>query len=78
VIGTTLFAITTDSEEPDLTAIEALAEAWASIDGELEKFRAERSAADYGSGTYVGYLEEAKELIKRIERRGYTVAPLSE
>lgn len=60
-----------------MTAQEAIAEAWASIDGELEKFRAERSATDYGSGTYVGYMEEAKELIKRIERRGYTITPLS-
>lgn len=52
--------------------IEAFAEAWASIDGKLEKFKAEKGR-DYleedNSGTYVGYCAEARELLLRADSR---------
>src|SRR5262249_40442351 len=51
-------------------AIEALAEAWASLDGNLEGFHAGRAGEDT-EGHYHGYLSDAAELAKRLERRGY-------
>ena len=61
--------------------IEALADAWASIDGKLEKFRAGKGAADIRDepgGHWSGYMEEAREMIQRLEKRGFTVVPLSQ
>ena len=57
------------------TAIEALADAWASIDGKRKEFRRGRTAKSYTAygGHYPGYMEEAKEMVKRLEARGYTV-----
>lgn len=64
--------------------IEAVAEAWASIDGELDDFRRERELKDPISalmndptftGRYIGYVEDASELIRRVEARGFTVVP---
>lgn len=63
----------TDAE----TAIEALADAWASIDGNLDDFRAGKTAPsieDFG-GHYAGYIEDAKELAKRLQARGFWIAP---
>ena len=56
----------------------AVADAWASIDGKLEEFRAEKAmAADdprrVASGCYDGYLHEAGELVRRLRQRGYSV-----
>lgn len=68
-----------------MTPTEALAEAWASIDGELDAFRREReldiSIAEMikdptFTGHYLGYMEEAVEMIKRLRARGYAVVPL--
>lgn len=61
----------------DLALVEALAEAWASIDGKAEKFLACKAdrAAENNMGHYGGYVAEARELIRRLERRGYTVTP---
>lgn len=58
-------------------AFYALAESWASIDGKLEKFHACRDDAklDETAGYYIGYMTEAEEMIKRLERRGFTVVP---
>jgi hypothetical protein len=53
-------------------AIEALAEAWASLDGKLEEFHAGRGGEDTESH-YHGYLSDAAELAKRLERRGYVI-----
>ncbi len=55
--------------------IEALAEAWASIDGRLERFRACKAdkALDLKDGSYSGYMCEAEEMIERLETRGFTV-----
>jgi hypothetical protein len=62
--------------------ITALAETWASMDGKLDAFRREmtmdpldRNAPDY-TGHYEGYKEDAKELLRRLETRGYTIVPI--
>lgn len=57
---------------------EALAEAWASIDGKLDRFRACKvdPELEFVGGYYGGYMIEAKEMILRLEKRGYTVVPL--
>lgn len=57
-----------------LGAVEALAEAWASIDGKLDEFRA--ANGEDVTGHRDGYLIEAAEMIERMERRGYTVVAL--
>lgn len=59
----------------DKRMVEAVAEAWASIDGKLEKFRWERDNPHAPEtrigGYYNGYMHEAEELLKRVEARGY-------
>jgi len=62
------------------TAIDALAEAWASIDGKLDKYLIDKGT-DGGMvdlhgmpyGFYDGYQADATELLTRLEGRGYTV-----
>jgi len=58
--------------------IEALAEAWSSIDGRLEKFRADKGVhlEDGSTGHYQGYCCEAEEMIRRLNSRGFDVVPL--
>lgn len=58
-----------------MTAIEAVAEAWASIEGRLIRFRAGKTdrSPDRVDGTYQGYMVEAAELIARVERRGFVL-----
>lgn len=65
--------MSTATDEP--AAVEALAEAWASIDGKAEKFLACKADRDVEmkGGYYRGYLADAEALIERLERRGYTV-----
>lgn len=61
-----------------MDSTEALAEAWASIDGNLDKFRAGKTAPnieDFG-GHYAGYMVEAEEMIRRLATRGYWLAPM--
>jgi hypothetical protein len=57
------------------TMVEAVAEAWASIDGKLEGFRHGQEFPDSDrarcEGYYDGYMHEAAELLERIEARGY-------
>ena len=60
------------------TPAEALADAWASIDGKVEKFRKGKTAKSimsYG-GYYAGYMEDAEELISRLHARGFNVTKL--
>lgn len=66
--------------QPNQDAIYALAAAWASIDGKLEAFSAERgmSIAVAPTGHYEGYMSEAEELIERLKSRGYKLVPLAE
>ena len=62
------------------TTVEALAEVWASIDGKLEAFRANKAdrLLDRTIGHYRGYMEDAREMISRLEKRGFTVVPMAE
>jgi hypothetical protein len=55
--------------------VEALAEAWASMDGNLDKFRAGKglSVADQPGGHFSGYIADAEAMIERLEARGFTV-----
>lgn len=61
------------------SCVEAVADAWASIDGKLPEFRRDRAAPDSASGVYDGYMSEASELIDRIGTRGWLLIgpPLS-
>lgn len=61
--------------EHDPAAVEALADAWASIDGKHEEFWACKAdpARETLEGYYGGYTEEAAEMITRLERRGFTI-----
>lgn len=71
-------------KSPGLDAITAVAEAWASIDGKLEKFIAERNVVegDFAKSTvimdghYAGYMAEASEMIDRLNARGYDVTKI--
>lgn len=54
------------------SATEAVAEAWASIDGKLDGFRA---PGDPG-GLRAGYMADAEELIRRVGARGVAIVPL--
>jgi hypothetical protein len=63
--------------------IEAVAQSWASIDGKLEQYLFEKADATitYDSplyiGTYNGYYAEAEELIRRLNKRGYTITEIN-
>lgn len=59
------------------SATEAVADAWASIDGKRDKFWSCKSDPDEEaiSGYYSGYMEDAAELIRRLEARGYVLVP---
>lgn len=65
-----------------MTPIEALAEAWASIDRKIEAFHRERDdpTLDHESpiytGHYEGYMVEAAEMISRLRARGYDVTAI--
>ena len=60
-----------------MTAIEALAEAWASIDGRLAAFRACKAdpAREDVEGRHAGYMAESAEMIRRLQARGYILLP---
>jgi len=55
------------------TAEEAVGEAWASIDGKLDQFKASNQTVM--DGHREGYLSEAQELIQRVEKRGWVLVP---
>ena len=54
--------------------IEALAEANASMNGKLNKFRSGKDGQD-DDGHYDGYMSEAGEILRRLESRGFTIEP---
>ncbi len=60
--------------------IEALAESLASIEGRLDSFRACKAdpVREETEGRYGGYMHEAEEMMRRLERRGFTVVAKSE
>ena len=71
------------------TALDAVAEAWASMDGKLEKYEIDRETEGgtpsgwrnsdeddvIPDGYYDGYQADARALIERLKDRGYTVVP---
>jgi hypothetical protein len=62
----------------DPETMEALADAWASIDGKGDQFRAGKGAAsfeDEPGGHYSGYMAEAQEMMLRLLRRGFIIVP---
>lgn len=65
-------------EDRSLSAEEALAEAWASIDGKLELFRRCKAdnAVEREYGHHTGYIAEAEEMIRRLASRGYAILPI--
>lgn len=70
-----------------MTATDALAEAWASIDGKIDAFRKERDGwveigkldrdAPGYTGHYEGYLADAGEMTKRLSARGFAIISLT-
>lgn len=58
--------------------IEALAESWASIDGKAKHLALCRQHEDVEAvlGHYGGYMAEARTMIERLEKRGFTVTPI--
>lgn len=60
--------------------IHAVAEAWASIDGKLERYIECKNnpELDETEGRYMGYNEDASELIKRIEKRGFKLVRIED
>lgn len=61
-----------------MAPVDALADAWASIDGKLDEYRAGRNASsimDEPGGHFSGYQAEAEEMIRRLEARGFAIVP---
>ena len=67
-----------DKTTDKISPVEALAEAWASIDGKLDRFISNRDnrALDITDGSYQGYMYEAGEMISRLKKRGFTIAAI--
>lgn len=61
----------------DPIAIEAVASAWASIDGKLDQFYAGKGKPleQEPGGHYSGYMAEAEEMLKRLLKRGFILTP---
>lgn len=60
---------------------EALAAAWASIDGKGDEFERGRLATrldDEPGGHYSGYIAEAREMLRRLNLRGFEIVPSDE
>lgn len=55
-----------------MTADEALAEVWASMDGKIKEFCEGRNGKD-ADGCYAGYLSDASEMKMRLEMRGFKI-----
>jgi hypothetical protein len=61
-------------ESGKMTREEALAEVWASMTGRLDEFLADKAGSlDRTNGSYRGFIEDARELIRRLESRGDTI-----
>ena len=61
----------------DPITIEALADAWASIDGHLDDFRKGKGKPweDQPGGRYDGYMADAESMLERLLTRGFIVMP---
>lgn len=66
-----------DMSKFDPAMIEALASAWASIDGKLDKFFAGKGKPidEQPGGHYEGYIAEAEEMAARLLKRGFIITP---
>jgi len=58
--------------------VDAVAQSWASIDVRLDQYERERDGQMHHDhpeyiGSYLGYTAEAEELIRRLEKRGFSV-----
>lgn len=60
--------------------VDAVADAWASIDGKVDEYRAGKNAMsimDEPGGHFSGYQADARELIERIAKRGFVLVPVA-
>lgn len=57
------------------SAIEALADAWASADGKCARFRECKENPDLEAtdGYYGGYMADAEDLMTRLQNRGFVI-----
>ena len=64
----------------DLTEIEALAEVYAQIEGNLDEYLACKKdpKLDQVEGHYMGYNAEAQVMIEMLKERGFIVAKLTD
>ena len=73
--------------ELNVAAVDALAEAWASIDGKLDKYiedrdteggapKGWRESGENPWGYYQGYQVEAEEIIRRLAKRKFKLVPI--
>lgn len=58
-------------------AIEAFADAWASIDGRLDAFREGKGKPweEQRGGRYDGYMADAESMLERLLTRGFILTP---
>ena len=66
------------TQDIDSRAIDALAEAWASMDGKLEAYLADKAlppGQDSETEYYQGYQCDAEEFIRRLRKRGFDIVP---
>lgn len=63
-----------------MNEVEALADAWASLDGNFDIFSQCKNnpRLEEEHGRYEGYLSDAAALIKKLEKRGFTITKIEE
>jgi hypothetical protein len=61
----------------DVATTEALADAWASIDGHLDAFRKGKGKPweEQPGGRYDGYMADAESMLERLLTRGFILSP---
>jgi len=61
-----------------MNVVQAMAEAWATFDGQIDAFHAcsESPAREASEGRRAGYLLDAEHLIARLYERGFVVMPV--
>lgn len=60
--------------------VDAVAEAWASIDGKLDLYNKciEDAMKEEELGYWGGYLADAAEMVRRLKSRGFKIVPVKE
>ena len=61
-------------DKPNTAARDALAESWASMDGQLTLYEAGKT--DDGDGYFEGYTAEAEEMMRRLWGRGFCIVKI--